>query len=94
MASGEVWPRSTKVAAHLERGLVSSGASQRWGARHEQARGQHYYKNDVRPGTAGLLTGVECSRVRDSSRMYLTSFVTIRIGVELAAVQGNYLNVL
>ena len=44
----------------------------------------------VRLGTAGLLTGIECSRVRDSSWMYLTSFVTTRIGVVLAAVQGNY----
>ena len=40
----------------------------------------------VRPGVAGLLIGIECSRVRDSSWMYLTSLVTIRIGVELAAV--------
>ena len=44
----------------------------------------------VRPGVAGLLTDIECSRVMDSSWMYLTSFVTTRIGVELAAVQGNY----
>ena len=28
----------------------------------------------VRPGAAGLLIGMECSRVRDSSWMYLTSF--------------------
>ena len=35
----------------------------------------------------GTLIGIECSRVRDSSWMYLTSFVTTRIGVELAAVQ-------
>ena len=41
----------------------------------------------VRPGTAGLLIGIECSIVRDSTWMYLTSFVTTRIGVELAAVQ-------
>jgi hypothetical protein len=41
----------------------------------------------VRPGAAGLLIGIECSRVRDSLWMYLTSFVTTRIGVELAAVQ-------
>ena len=41
----------------------------------------------VRPGAAGLLIGIEYSRVRDSSCMYLTSFVTTRIGVELAAVQ-------
>src|SRR6185503_2799621 len=41
----------------------------------------------VRPGAAGLLIGIECSRVRDSSWMYLTSFVTTRIGVELAVVQ-------
>ena len=33
----------------------------------------------VRPGAVGLLTGVECSRVRDSSCVYLTSFVTTRI---------------
>ena len=44
----------------------------------------------VRPGAAGLLTDIECSSVRDSSWMYLTFFVTTRIGVELAAVQGNY----
>ena len=48
----------------------------------------------VRPGTAGLLIGIECSRVRDSTWMYLTSLVTTRIGVELAAVQGNYPTVL
>ena len=41
----------------------------------------------VRPETAGLLIGIECSRVRDSSWMYLTSFVTTRIDVELATVQ-------
>ena len=41
----------------------------------------------VRPGATGLLIDIECSRVRDSSWMYLTSFVTTRIGVELAAVQ-------
>ena len=43
--------------------------------------------SSVRPGTAGLLIDKECSRVRDSSWMYLTSFVTTRIGIELAAVQ-------
>ena len=41
----------------------------------------------VRPGAAGLLIDIECSRVRDSLWMYLTTFVTIRIGVELAVVQ-------
>ena len=40
----------------------------------------------VRPGTVGLLIDIECSRVRDSSWMYL-SFLTTRIGIELAAVQ-------
>ena len=44
----------------------------------------------VRPGTAGLLIGIECSRVRDSTWMYLTSFVTTLIGVVVAAVPGNY----
>jgi len=34
-----------------------------------------------------MLSDIECSRVRDSSCMYLTSLVTTRIGVELAAVQ-------
>ena len=41
----------------------------------------------VRPETAGLLIDIEYSRVRDSSWIYLTSFVTTRIGIELAAVQ-------
>ena len=41
----------------------------------------------VRPGAAGLLIGIEYSRVRDRPWMYLTSFVTTRIGVELVAVQ-------
>ena len=41
----------------------------------------------VRPGTAGLHIDIECSKVRDNSWMYLTSFVTTRIGIELAAVQ-------
>ena len=41
----------------------------------------------VRRGAAGLLIGIEYSRVRDSSWMYLTSFLTTRIGVELAIVQ-------
>ena len=41
----------------------------------------------VRPGAAGLLIGIECFRVRDSSWMYLTSLVTTRIGIELAEVQ-------
>ena len=36
---------------------------------------------------AGLLIGIEYSRVRDSLWMYLTSFVNTQIGVELAAVQ-------
>ena len=35
----------------------------------------------VRPGAAGLLTDIECSRIRDSSWMHLTSFLTTRIGV-------------
>ena len=41
----------------------------------------------VRLGTAGLVIDIECSRVRDSSWMYLASFVITRIGIELAAVQ-------
>ena len=44
----------------------------------------------VRPKVAGLIIGIECSRVRDSAWMYLTSFVTTLIGIVLAAVQGNY----
>ena len=46
----------------------------------------------VRPGAAGLLIGIEYSRVWDSSWMYLTSFVTTPIGVELAAVQRKLPN--
>jgi len=44
----------------------------------------------VKPGAAGLLTGVEWSTVRNRAWMYLPSFVTSRIGVELVVVQGNY----
>ena len=40
----------------------------------------------VRPGVAGLLISIECSRVRDISWMYLTSFITTRIGIELAEI--------
>ena len=43
-------------------------------------------------GTAGLLIDIECFRVRDSLWMYLTSFVTTRIGVELAAAQWKLPN--
>ena len=32
------------------------------------------------------LTSIECSRVRNSSWMYLTSFVTTRIDIELVVV--------
>jgi len=46
----------------------------------------------VRPGAARLLIGLECSRVRNISWMYLTSFVTTRIGVELATVQRKLLD--
>ena len=62
---------------------------QRW-EKHYQLRVAGSMERDpmsVRPGTAGLLIGIESSRVRDSSWMYLTSLVTTRIGVELAAVQ-------
>ena len=41
----------------------------------------------VRPKAAGLLIGIECSRVRDRLWMYHTSVVTTRIGVELVIVQ-------
>ena len=50
---------------------------------------KHVYVT-VRPRAAGLLIGIECSKIRDSSWMYLISVITTRIGVELAAVQGNY----
>ena len=46
----------------------------------------------VRLGTAGLLIGIEYSRVRNSSWMYLTSHVTTRIGVELATIQRKLPN--
>ena len=36
--------------------------------------------------------GIECSRVRDNSWMYLTSLVTTRIGVKLAVVQKKLLD--
>ena len=50
-------------------------------------RSQVHVNIIVRPEAAGLLIGIEYSRVMDSSWMYLTSFVTTRIGVELVAAQ-------
>ena len=50
------------------------------------------YVITVRPRPAGLLIGIESSRVRDSTWMYLTSLVTTRIGVELATVQRKLPN--
>ena len=44
----------------------------------------------VKPGAVGLLIGIECSRIRNSSWMYLTSIITTRIGVELVVVHENY----
>jgi hypothetical protein len=44
----------------------------------------------VRPGAAGLLTGVEYSKVRDSAWMYLASLVTTRTTIGLVDLQGNY----
>ena len=41
----------------------------------------------VRSGTTELFIDIECPRAMDSSWMYLIFFVTIRIGIELAAVQ-------
>ena len=41
----------------------------------------------IRPRAAGLHIGIECSGVRDSSWMYFTSLIIIRMGVGLAAVQ-------
>ena len=43
----------------------------------------------VRPGTAGLPTGAECSRVGKSTWICPTSFVSTRIGVELVDILGN-----
>ena len=60
----------------LEHSETSSEVLDACRTRLQRARGL------VRPGAAGLLTGVEYSRVRDSSWMDLTSFVTTRIGVK------------
>jgi len=45
----------------------------------------------VRPGAAGLLTGIEYFRVGRTAWVRLTSTVTTRTAVELAHVHGNYL---
>ena len=44
----------------------------------------------VRPGTTGLSSGTEYSRIGSSTWLCPTSFVSTRIGVELVDVQGNY----
>ena len=46
----------------------------------------------VRPGTAGLPTGSEYSRVGSSTWICPTSFVSTRIGVELVDILGNQPN--
>ena len=76
-------PRGSVLQISGEDGLGAIDEEERTEAR-GSARGL------VRPGAAGLLIGIECSRLRDSSWMYHTSLVTTRIGVELAAVQENY----
>ena len=43
----------------------------------------------VRPGTIGLSTGTEYSRVGSSTWLCPTSFVSTRIGVELVDGLGN-----
>ena len=44
----------------------------------------------VRLGSAGLLTGMGYSRVRNSTWIYLTSPATTWIEVKLVDVQGDY----
>jgi hypothetical protein len=83
-AIGSTWKitRGTrlKIQKHsmrsLEHSKTSSEVLDACRTRLRRARGL------VRPGAAGLLTGVEYSKVRNSSWMYLTSFVTTRIGLE------------
>jgi len=48
------------------------------------------YMQVVRPGIAELLKGVEYSRVRGMTWITPYPFVTTRIAVEPAGVQGNY----
>ena len=38
---------------------------------------KHLTETHVRPGAAGLLIDIECSKIRDSSWMYLTSLVKL-----------------
>ena len=66
-------------------GLLEDGELEHFVMNDDETVTQMY--DSVRPGVAGLLIDIECSRVRDSSWMQLTSLVTTRIGVELAAVQ-------
>jgi len=46
----------------------------------------------VRPGAAGLLTGVECSRIRYSAWICLTAYVTTRTAVGVVGRKGIYPN--
>ena len=80
----KIQKHSMRCLEHSEHSKTSSEVLDACRTRLRRARGL------VRPGVAGLLTDVECSRVRDSSWMYFTSFVTTRIDIVLAAVQGNY----
>ena len=44
---------------------------------------------NVRPGAAGLLTGVEYSRVKDSTWHVPYPLVITRLGIELVDIQGK-----
>ena len=77
-----LWTQDQLVSYSGEQTRLVSNPGPRDYAHHIDVR-----KIPVRLGAAGLLIGIECSRVRDCSWMYLTSFVTTRIGVELAIVQ-------
>ena len=50
----------------------------------------YYQRRKLDDTSTTSLIGIDCSKVRDSAWMYLTSLVTTRKGIGLVAVQGNY----
>ena len=83
---------SEDLLQSLGRTPYSPRSSKCWISFRHLRLGQPDGVRTIRPGAAGLLADIECSRVRDSSWMYLTSFVTTRIGIELATVQRKLLD--
>ena len=84
---GEAWSATAQWAFPLASAPLRSGQVQGFVGH----CGTAIFRSPVvRPGAAGLLTGVEYSRVRDSTWNVPYPLVSTQLGVVLVDVQGNY----